>query len=120
MKAEPTTADNIGVYAAATLVGFGLWLMASVIADRKEAWDSGLYWIVFYPLSIAACWFFGLRHPDRPWRWALALFFGQCLALGIRSGELGNLFPLGLILFGVLALPGIAVAKRAARRSVRT
>lgn len=120
MKAEPATADGTGVYATALAVGFGLWLLASVIVDRKEAWDSGLYWAVFYPLSIAACGYFGLRHPDRPWRWALALFLGQSLALGIRSGELGNLFPLGLILFGVLALPGIAVAERAARRSLRT
>jgi hypothetical protein len=115
MKAEPAQGGG-GILAAAAAVGFILWLAASIVADRREAWDSGLYWMLFYPLSLAACGFLGLRYPDRPWRWSLALFFGQCLALGVRNGELGNLFPLGLVAFGVLALPGIWVAKLAARR----
>jgi hypothetical protein len=33
----------------------------------------------------------------------------------LRNGELGNLFPLGLILFGILSLPGVAVAKLGAK-----
>jgi hypothetical protein len=41
----------------------------------------------------------------------LALFCGQFLALTIRAGELGNLWPLGLLLFLVMSVPGIAVAK---------
>ena len=37
----------------------------------------------------------------------------------VMSGEIGNLAPLGVILFGVLSLPAIAVAKRAARRGAQ-
>jgi hypothetical protein len=110
MSAPPERRGGASVLAAAAAVGFVLWFLASAFVDRREAWDSGLYWIAFYPLALAACGFFGLRYPDRPWRFALAVFFGQCLALGIRNGELGNLFPLGLITFGVIALPGIALA----------
>jgi hypothetical protein len=117
MNAGSERSSSSGVLVAAAAVGVGLWFMSSIAAGRQEAWDSGLYWMLFYPLSLVACWVFGLRNPDRPWRWALAIFFGQCLALGLRAGELGNLFPLGLVMFGVLALPGVAVAKLGAKRN---
>jgi hypothetical protein len=106
-----------GVIAAAA--GMALWFACAELTGRREAWDSGLYWSLFYPLALAACGLLGYSFPDRPWRWALALFLAQCLAMGIRNGEIGNLFPLGLIVFGVLALPGIAVAKLGARMKGR-
>lgn len=101
--------------ALAAIAGALLWIAGAELANRREAWDAGIYWVLFYPLALAACGYLGYRYPERPWRWALALFFGQCLALGIRNGEVGNLFPLGLIVFGVLALPGVAAAKFGAR-----
>lgn len=106
-------------YAIAFIAGMLLWFIAAELTGRREAWDSGLYWSLFYPLALAACGLLGYSFPDRPWRWALALFFAQCLAMGIRNGEIGNLFPLGLIVFGVLALPGIAAAKLGARMKGR-
>jgi hypothetical protein len=50
------------------------------------------------------------------------LFAGQFVAMVIRSDELGGLWPLGLVLFGVLALPAIVAARIAARfaQSART
>ena len=74
---------------------------------------------VLLGLALAACGLLGYFFPERPHRWALALFFAQCLAMGIRNGELGNLFPLGLIAFVVLSLPGTAVAKFGARMKGR-
>jgi hypothetical protein len=102
-------------YVIAVMAGMLLWFAGSELTGRREAWDSGLYWTVFYPLALAACALLGYLFPQRPHRWALALFAAQCLAMGIRNGEIGNLFPLGLIVFGVLSLPGIAVAKLGAR-----
>jgi hypothetical protein len=108
--------SNIAVpYALAIAAGMLLWFAGAEFTGRREAWDSGLYWTAFYPLALAACGLLGYRFPERSHRWALALFFAQCLAMGIRNGEIGNLFPLGLIVFGVLSLPGIAVAKLGAR-----
>ena len=97
-------------YSIAFVGGLLLMFAAAEISGRREAWDSGIYWAVFYPLSIAACGVLGYLFPDRAWRWALAFFVGQCVAMLLRNGELGNLFPLGLTLFGILSLPGVAVA----------
>lgn len=102
-------------YALAIAAGAAIWLFVSLVTGRREAWDAGIYWSVFYPLAIAVCGFLGHRFPERPWRWALALFFAQCLAMALRNGEIGNLFPLGLIMFGVLSLPAVAAAKFGAR-----
>lgn len=107
-------------YSMAFLGGLLLMFLAAEVSGRREAWDSGLYWALFYPLSVLACGFFGWLFPERPWRWALAFFVGQCLAMLLRNGEIGNLFPLGLILFGILSLPGIALARLGAKIRGRT
>lgn len=59
----------------------------------------------------------GYSFPERPWRWPLVLFAAQFVAMCLLNGELGNLWPLGMALFAVLALPGIVAAKVAARFS---
>lgn len=102
-------------FAIATIVGVVLWFAGAALTDRREAWDSGLYWTLFYPLAIGACGLLGYFFPERPWRWAVALFAAQFIAMALRSGEIGNLAPLGLILFGILSLPGVFAALVAAR-----
>jgi hypothetical protein len=110
--AESNSAIRVSTAVAA---GLGLWFIGAEISGRREAWDSGIYWAVFYPISIVACGVLGYLFPERAWRWAPAFFLGQCVAMLLRNGELGNLFPLGLILFGILSLPGVVVAKLGAR-----
>jgi hypothetical protein len=102
-------------YAIAIIAGMALWFAASSVAGKREAWDAGIYWSLFYPLAIGACGLLGYLFPERPWRWAIALFLAQCVAMVLRSGEIGSLFPLGVIMFGVLSLPGIAVAQLGAK-----
>jgi len=97
--------------ASAIAAGMATWFAASIIAGRREAWDAGVYWVAFYPIAILLCGLLGYYFPDRPWRWALALFLAQFVAMAIRNGEIGNLSPIGLIVFAVLALPGIAAAR---------
>ena len=104
-----------GAAVLAAVVGAGLWLLATVLSGRREPWDGGGYWMVAYPLALLACAALGRLFPQRPWRWPLLLFAGQFLALCVRNGELGNLWPLGLVLFGLLALPGVFFAALAAR-----
>jgi len=53
-------------YALAIGAGAILWTIGSVVSDRREAWDSGLYWMIFYPAAIAACGFHGYLFPERP------------------------------------------------------
>ena len=98
-------------YAVAVAAGALLWVAGSVVSDRREAWDSGAYWIVFYPAAIAACAILAYVFPQRPWRWSLALFASQFVTMAVLAGEIGSLAPLGLVLFGILALPAIGTAE---------
>jgi hypothetical protein len=101
----------------ALILGALLWWIAAALSGRREAWDGAAYWALAYPLSIAACAWLGYRYPQRPWRWALLLFEGQFLAMCVRNGELGNLWPMGMLLFAIVGLPGVLAARLAARRS---
>ncbi len=102
-------------YVIAVAAGALLWFAGSELAGKREAWDAGIYWSLFYPLAIGTCALLGYLFPARAWRWAVTLFAAQFLAMVLRSGEVGNLAPLGLIMFGVLALPGVFAALIAAR-----
>jgi peptidoglycan/LPS O-acetylase OafA/YrhL len=99
----------------AGLAGAVLWWLVAAATGRREAWDAPLYWAVAYPVALVVCAGLGYVHRDRPWRWALVLFQGQFLAMCLYGGEVGNLWPLGMALFAVLALPGMALARLAAR-----
>ena len=68
-KADP---DN-RAYAFSIVGGVLLWLGAMAASGKREAWDSGLYCVVAYPLAILFAGWLGYEFPDRPWRWALAI-----------------------------------------------
>ena len=102
---------------AASSAGIALWLLAAALTSKHEPWDSTAYWVVVYPVALIACAALGYRFPDRPWRWAIVLFEAQFLAMCVRNGELGNLWPLGMLLFAVIAVPGVVAGRLAARLS---
>jgi hypothetical protein len=106
--------------AISVAAGIALWLVASALTGKREPWDASAYWAVVYPAAILMSAFLGYSYPERPWRWALVLFESQFLAMCIRNGELGNLWPLGMAVFAIITLPGIAAAKLASRFSRST
>ena len=89
--------------------GAVLWIIATLVSGKQEAWDSSLYWSVSYPLSIALAGMVGYWAPDRPWRWGLAVMWAQAVVLVFSAADFGML-PIGLILFSVLALPAVGFA----------
>jgi hypothetical protein len=104
----------------AAAIGAVLWWAAAFISGRREPWDGAGYWAVAYPLSILACAFLGYSHPQRSWGLALLLFEAQFFAMCVRNGELGNLWPLGMVLFAIVALPGVFAAMLTARLKRRS
>jgi hypothetical protein len=40
-------------YTLAAVAGALVWVEASVLSGRREAWDSSLYWTMGYPVAIA-------------------------------------------------------------------
>jgi hypothetical protein len=99
----------------AAAAGATLWFAASLLTGRREPWDAASYWTVVYPLALLVCVLLGYAYPRHCWRWAVALFAAEFVAMCLRNGELGSLWPLGLALFGVLALPGILASRLGAR-----
>jgi len=97
--------------ALAAVAGIALWISASIASGRREAWDAGIYWVVAYPVALGIAVLLALAFPQRPWRWALALFLFQFVGMAIRNGEIGNLWPLGLIVFAVLSIPAVLLAQ---------
>lgn len=101
--------------AIALVAGVVLWLAASLITGQREPWDSSAYWWLIYPASITACGYLGYRYPERPVRSSIVLFAGQFLGMVLRNGEIGNLWLLGMLLFAIIAIPGMLAARIAAR-----
>jgi len=99
--------------------GAFLYLAIAWISGQAEAWDSPLYWKLGYPLSLLLAGALGFACPVRPWRWGLAVLLVQPVVMALTSGSGFGLLPLGLFLFGVLALPAVAVAGFGARLRVR-
>lgn len=97
-------------YAAAALVGVGIWYGIIGVAGGREAWDSTLYWRVGYPaMALTAC-VIAVFFPQRPWRWGAVMMASHALCSLLVPGMEPNLWPLSLIMLVVLALPLIAAS----------
>jgi hypothetical protein len=117
---EPTISTNQALVAAA-IGGIVLWQGTAIATGEREAWDSALYWMAAYPLGLVLAAVLAYCHPDRPWRFALAMMLVQPVAMIAFSGSDFGLLPIGLIMFSVLAVPpiGVAAVVGAARRRKR-
>ncbi|MDG4594707.1 MAG: hypothetical protein P9F75_03270 [Candidatus Contendobacter sp.] len=111
-----TQRNNLSVIFA-ILAGIALWGLAALVTTKREPWDDSIYWVAIYPLAIGISAMLAFRYPQNPILLTLVVFQSQLLAMCVRSGELGNLWPLGMALFAVIALPGMLAAKVAAGRS---
>jgi hypothetical protein len=106
-------------YALATIAGVLLWLGTTALSGRREAWESSLYWTATYPLAVAVASALGYLAAERPWRWGLVIMLAQAVTLAAASSSFG-LLPLGLVMFAVLAVPPMVVARLAAGLRTRS
>ena len=107
-------------YVASVVTGLassvGVLLLTGIMSGRvvetlrREAWDTDLYWLIGLPLCYLVAGVLGWLGPDRIWRWPLVMMATQALVMLLFSGSGLSLLPLGLILFAILALPGIFTA----------
>lgn len=101
-------------YTLAIIGGAVLWQASATISGKSEAWDDPSYWSVTYPLSILFAGWLGYHFSEKPWRWGFSIMFGQAGMMMLSNSSFG-LLPLGLILFGLLALPVAVFAQIIAR-----
>ena len=97
------------LYLAAAGCGAAVWILIALVSGRREAWDSGLYFAVGMPAVCLMAMAFAYREPRRPWRWGVLPLAGQ-LAWMVVSQGVGNMLPLGVIVFGILSIPSIVAA----------
>lgn len=102
-------------YLVAIAAGIAIWLGICAATGRREAWDSRLYWIVGLPLAYAVSGVLALVQPRNAWRWAVTIFLAQLVAMVVLAKG-GGMWPLGLILMLVLAVPGVLLGNFIARR----
>ena len=97
-------------YGLAVLIGVSSWVVVSMVSGRREAWDSQWYFLIGIPVVCIVSAALGFLEPSRPWRWGVAPLLGQFSWMLFTQGP-GNLLPLGLVVFGVLAIPSIFTAR---------
>jgi len=107
-------------YVAAVVTGLvssvGVLLLTGIMSGRlpetlrREAWDTDLYWLIGLPLCYMVAGVLGWLGPERIWRWPLVMMATQAVVMLLFSGSGLSLLPLGVILFAILALPGILTA----------
>jgi len=108
-----------GLLLAAVAAGATIWILISVGTGRREAWDSGIYFTLGMPAACLLSFVLGVVEPVRSWRWGLAPFAGQFLSLLIMQG-VGNLLPLGVIVFAILSIPAVITARIGAALGTRS
>lgn len=96
-------------YIVAAMAGILAWLIVSELSGRREAWDAPVYFTVALPCVAAVAGILGFFTPDGAWRWGLTPMVAQAGWAVLTNGA-GNLLPLGLVVFALLAIPPIILA----------
>ncbi len=92
------------------VVGIALELGVHAVSGRDEAWDSEVFWTTGLPAAMVAAFGIGLLSKGRAWLGTLAVEPAQFATMTIRAGEIGSLWPLGLVLSMLLSAPFVAAA----------
>jgi hypothetical protein len=91
-------------------IGISIWVVVSTVSSKSEAWDSPLYLVVGMPLLCVVAGVFAFIEPNNPWKWAVVPLAAQAVWMFMTQG-IGNLAPLGVLFFGVLAIPLLIAAR---------
>ena len=89
---------------ALALCGVAVWVLITSLTNRREAWDSAVFWRFGVPAMLAMNAAAGFIEPERIMLKGLASVSLQPVAMMAKSGEIGSMFPLGLVVFVVMGL----------------
>jgi hypothetical protein len=94
----------------AVLTGVSLELGIHALSGRREAWDSAQYWTVGLPIVGLISVALGVLSQRSDWLWTFLIVPSQVMTMMMRSAEVGNLWPVALILAGILSTPFVVVS----------
>ena len=98
---------------AAFATAFGTQLLTGIGtgdyagAFRRELVDLGFYWPVALPVCYLVAGVLGYMGPVRTWRWIVTMLAIHALYTLISAGSGLSLWPLALVMYLVISLPGI-------------
>ncbi len=101
---------DVWLFAVALAVGIGTWLAVAHASGKREAWDSAAYFSFGMPTVCVVSMLLGAAEPRRAWRWGVAPLAGQFATMLVTQG-IGNLLPLGVIVFAILSIPSVFAAR---------
>jgi hypothetical protein len=90
--------------------GVALEMGVHLASGRREAWDSPVFWTVGLPAAALAALLIGFAARRPGWLWTVLIAPSQILTMMLRSGAIGNLWPLTLVLSAILSAPFVAAA----------
>ena len=99
----------------AAALGAAIWIASPYVTGRREPWDAAS---PYYPLALlGAGAVMGWLGSGGVWRWAVAIYVGQCAAVlaltWSRHEDLGLFVPMGMVVlaaYTALSLAGGAAA----------
>ena len=92
------------------VTGVALELGVHLASGRREAWDSPIFWTVALPAAALAALLIGFAARRPAWLWTIVIAPSQVMTMMVRSGEIGGLWPLTLVLSSILSAPFVAAA----------
>jgi hypothetical protein len=98
------------IIAIAIATGAALELGVQIVSGRREAWDSALYWTFGLPGAALVALIIGILSPKREWIFAFLIAPAQVATMMVRNAQVGNLWPLAIVLSAVVGAPFLAVA----------
>lgn len=99
--------------ASGLLTALGTQLLAGIVtgdyarAFHRELVDLGTYWVLALPVCYLVAGVLGYMGPVRTWRWIVTMLAIHALYTLLSAGSGLSLWPLALVMYLVLALPGI-------------
>lgn len=109
MQQNAMPASEKNLYMLTAGVAAAVWLVPWMLLGGKEAWDHWTYFIISLPAMSVVAAYAGFWSKSRWWRWPLTLVLAQFVTL-LLLGGFGNLLPLGIVVFAVLAAPMLITA----------
>ena len=86
------------------LSGLAVWVLITTLTNRREAWDSVYFWRYGVPAMLLLNAAAGFIEPERIKLKGLISVSLQPVAMTVKAGEIGSMFPFGLVVFLLLGL----------------
>ena len=86
------------------LSGLAVWVLITTLTNRREAWDSVYFWRYGVPAMLLLNAAAGFIEPERIKLKGIIPGSLQPVAMTVKAGEIGSMFPFGLVVFLLLGL----------------